>query len=79
MYVNADAVLRKPIDNNKEESKHLQVDDNDTFMISYEKITYRRIFKRNKQENSNNEVKPLKRRNLNPVMVPDDVDHFSEI
>ena len=34
---------------------------------------------KNKQENSENEVKPPKRRNLNPVIVPDDVDHFSEI
>ena len=32
-----------------------------------------------KQENSKNEVKPLKRRNLNPVIVPGDVDDFSEI
>ena len=36
------------------------------------------ITKRN-QRNSKNEVKPLKRRNLNPGIVPDDVDHFREI
>ena len=33
----------------------------------------------NKQENSEDEVKNLERRNLNPVIVPDDVDHFSDI
>ena len=39
----------------------------------------KKTFRRKKQENSENEVKPLKRRNLNPEIVPDDVDHFSEI
>ena len=32
MNVNADALSRNPIDDNKEKSKYLQVDDNDTFM-----------------------------------------------
>ena len=37
MNVNADALSRNPIDDYKEKSKHLQVDDNDTFMTSQEK------------------------------------------
>ena len=61
MNVNAGALSRNPIDDNKEKSKHLQqADDNDTFMDSNEKITTKKIFTRNKQENSENEVKPLK-------------------
>ena len=34
MNVNADALSRNTIDDNKEKSKHLQVDENDTFMTS---------------------------------------------
>ena len=34
MNVNADALSRNPIDDNKEKSKYLQVDENDTFMTS---------------------------------------------
>ena len=34
--VNADALLRNPIDDNKEKSNNLQADDNDTFMTSQE-------------------------------------------
>ena len=79
MNVNADALPRNPIDDEKEKSKHLQLDDNDTVMTSQEKMTTKKMFTRNKQEISENEVKTLKRRNLNPVIVPDDVDHFSEI
>ena len=79
LNVNADALSRNPIDDNEEKSIHLQVDDNDTFMTSQEKMTTMEIFTRNKQENSENGVKTLKRRNLNPVMVPDDVDQFSKI
>ena len=37
------------------------------------------MFTKSKQGNSKNEVKPLKRSNLNPGIVPDDVQHFSEI
>ena len=37
MNVNADALSRNPIDDNKEKSKYLQDDDNDTFMTSQEK------------------------------------------
>ena len=36
MNVNADALSRNPIDDYKEKSKYLQVDDNDTFMTSQE-------------------------------------------
>ena len=79
MNVNADALSRNPIDDNKEKSKYLHVDDIDTFMTSQEKLFSKKNFTRNKQENSENEVKPLRRRNLNPGIVPDDVDHFSEI
>ena len=79
MNLNADALSRNPIDDNKDKSKYLQVDDNDTFMTPQEKMFYKKTFTRNKQENSENKVKPLKRRNLNPVIVPDDVDHFSKI
>ena len=39
----------------------------------------KKTFTRNKQENSENNIEALKRRNLNPVIVPGDVDHFSEI
>ena len=39
----------------------------------------KKTFTRNKQENSKNEVKPSKRGNLNPEIVLDDVDHFSEM
>ena len=38
-----------------------------------------KTFTRNKQENSKNEVRLLKRRNLNPVVAPDYVNRFSEI
>ena len=48
-------------------------------MISQEKMFPKKTFIRNKQENSKNEVKPSKKRNLNPILVPDDVDHYSEI
>ena len=39
----------------------------------------RKLLQEKEQENSKNEVRPSKRRNLNPEIVPDDVDHFSEI
>ena len=78
MNVNANALSRNPIDDNNDKSKYLQVDDNNTFMTSQEKMFSKKTFTRNKQENSKNEVRPLKRRNLNPGIVPDDVDHFSE-
>ena len=79
MNVNVDALPINPIYDNIEKSKHLQVDDKDTFMTSQEKVTTNKIFTRNKQENSKNKEKPLKRRYLNPVILPDGVDHFSEI
>ena len=79
MNENADACSRNPMDDNKENSKHLQVDDNGTFMTTQEKMNTKKIFTRNKQENSKNEVKPSKRRNLKPVIVPNDVNYFSEI
>ena len=43
MIVNADALSRNPIDDNKEKSRYLQVDDNDTFMTSQEKIFPKKI------------------------------------
>ena len=79
MNVNADAHSGNPIDDNKEKSKHLQADDNDTFMTSQEKIFDKKTSTRNKQENSKNEVKPFKQRNLSPMIVPDGVDHSSKI
>ena len=79
MNVNADALSRNPIDDNKEKSRNLQVDDNDTFMTSHEKMFSKKTFTNKKQENSKNEVRPSKRRNLNPEIVQDDVDRFSEI
>ena len=48
-------------------------------MTSQEKMFAMKTFTRNKQGNPENEVKPSKQRNLNPIIVPDDVDHFSEI
>ena len=63
MNVNAEALSRNSIDDKKEKSKYLQVDDNDTFMTSQEKMFSKKTFTRNKQENSKNEVRPLKRRN----------------
>ena len=77
MNGNADALSRNAIDNNKEEPRPLQVYDNDTFMTPYEKITTKKIFTGNKREKSKNEVKPLKLRNLNLVIAPDDIYHFS--
>ena len=59
--------------------RYLRVDDNDAFMTSQEKMFSKKTFTRNKQENSENEVRPLKRRNLNPGIVPDDVYHLNEI
>ena len=38
-----------------------------------------KMFTSDKQVNSNNEVKPFKPRNLNPVDVPTNVAHLSEI
>ena len=37
MNINADALSRNPIDDKKEKSRYLQVDDNDTFMTSQKK------------------------------------------
>ena len=51
MNVNADALLRNPIDDNKDKSRYLQVDDNDTFMTSQEKMFSKKTFTRIKQEN----------------------------
>ena len=48
-------------------------------MTFQEKMFSKKNFTRNIQGNSKNEEKPLKRRNLNPVIVPDNVDHSSEI
>ena len=48
-------------------------------MASQEKMTTKKIFTRNKQEISRNEVKPLERRNLSPLIVPEDVDNFRKI
>ena len=48
-------------------------------MTSQGKMFSKKTFTRKKQGISRNEVKPLKRRNLNPVIEPDDVDQFSEI
>ena len=79
MNVDADALSRNPIDENKKESKYLQVDDNDTFMTCQNKMFSKKTFTKNIQRNSKNEVKPLKQRNLNPEIVPDNVDRFSEI
>ena len=79
MNLNADALSRNPIDDIKEKSKNLQADDNDTFMTCQEKMFFKKTFTRNKQENSKNEARPSKRSNLNPGIVPDDVDHSSEI
>ena len=62
MNVNADALSRNPIDDNMEKSRYSQVDDIDTFMTSQEKMLSKKTFTRNKQENSENEVKPLKQK-----------------
>ena len=51
MNINADALSRNPTDDNKEKSKYLQVDDNDTFMTTQEKMFSKETFTRNKQEN----------------------------
>ena len=51
MNVNTDAFSRNPIDDNKEKSKHLQVDDNDTSMTSKKKMFAKKTFTRNKQGN----------------------------
>ena len=48
-------------------------------MTSQEKMFSKKTFTWNKQDNSENKIKPLKQRNLNPVLAPDDVDLFSEI
>ena len=48
-------------------------------MTSQDKMFFKKTFTTNKQENSENEVKPLQRRNLNPGIIPNDVHRFSEI
>ena len=48
-------------------------------IVFQEKTFSKKTFTINRRENSKNEVRPLKRRNLNPRIVTDDVDHFSEI
>ena len=70
MNVNADVLSRNPIDDNNEKSKYLQDDDNDTFMTFQEKMFFKKTFRRKKQENSKNEVRPPKQRNLHPRIVP---------
>ena len=79
MNVNADALSRNPIDDNNEKSRYLLIVDNDTFMTSQAKLFSKKIFTRNKQENSENEVRPSRRKNLNSGIAPDDVDRFSKI
>ena len=79
MNVNAYTLSRNPIDYNKGKSKHLQIDDNYTFMTSHEKVFAKKTFTINKQENSKNEIKPSKQRNVNPRIAPDDINYFSEI
>ena len=79
MNVNADALSRNPIDSKKEKSKHLQVYGNHTFMTSQEKMFSKKTFAKNTQENCKNEVRPLKRRNLNPGIILDDAHRFTEI
>ena len=79
MNVNVDALSRNPIDNNKKKSRYLQVDENYTFMTAQEKMFSQKTSTRNKQENSENKIKLLKRRNLNPANIPDDVHRLSEI
>ena len=44
MNVNADALSRNPIDNNKEKSKYLQVEENETFMSSQAKKVFQENF-----------------------------------
>ena len=58
MNVNADALSRNPIADNEQKPRYLQVDDNDTFISSQEKMFCKKTFTRNKQENSENEVRP---------------------
>ena len=48
-------------------------------MLTKKTPNSKKTFTRDKQENSKNEVRPSKRRNLSPGIVPDDVDRFSEI
>ena len=50
MNVNADALSRNPIDDKKEESRYLQVGDNDTFMTSHEKMFPKKTFTKNIQK-----------------------------
>ena len=38
-----------------------------------------KTFTRNKQGNSKNKIKPSERKNLNPRIAPDDLNHFSEV
>ena len=54
--MNADALSKNSIDDNKENSKSLQVNDNDTFMNCQEKMFAKKFFTRNKQGNCKNEV-----------------------
>ena len=51
MNVNADALSRNPIDDNKQKSKYLEADDNDTFMTSQQKMFTKKTFTRIEQEN----------------------------
>ena len=48
MNVNADALSRNSIDDNKEKTRYLQVDDNYTFMTSHEKMFSKKTFTRKK-------------------------------
>ena len=51
MNVNSGDLLRNSIDKNQEESKHLQVDDNNAFMTSHQKMTMKKIFKTSRRVN----------------------------
>ena len=48
-------------------------------MTSQGKMFAKKTFTRNKQGNYKNKLKPPKKINLNPEIVPDNVDHLNEI
>ena len=64
MNVNADALSRNPVDDNKKKSKHVKVDDNNTVMTSQGKMFSKKTFTRSKQGNSKNEVIPSKQKKI---------------
>ena len=77
MNANADDFSRNPIVN-EEKSRNLLEDDDDTFMISQEKVNLEETFMNIKQENNIKKGNNSKSEYFNSIFTQDDTDDLSE-